>query len=45
MALFVIQTFTAFSQENDQPSEGNLEARKWFQDARFGIFIHWGDIV
>ncbi len=20
----------------------NLEARKWFQDARFGMFIHWG---
>ena len=25
-----------------QPSEENLEARKWFQDARFGLFIHWG---
>src|SRR6202008_1804526 len=20
----------------------NLEARKWFQDAKFGLFIHWG---
>jgi len=20
----------------------NLEARRWFQDARFGLFIHWG---
>ena len=20
----------------------NLEARKWFEDAKFGLFIHWG---
>src|SRR5271170_5936676 len=25
-----------------QPSESNLEARQWFQDAKFGMFIHWG---
>ena len=25
-----------------QPSESNLKARQWFQDARFGMFIHWG---
>lgn len=24
------------------PSQGNLEARKWFQDAKFGLFVHWG---
>jgi len=24
------------------PHESNIEARKWFQDAKFGIFIHWG---
>jgi alpha-L-fucosidase len=24
------------------PTAANLAARKWFQDARFGIFIHWG---
>ena len=24
------------------PAPKNLEARKWFQDARFGLFIHWG---
>lgn len=24
------------------PTKENLEARKWFQDARFGLFIHWG---
>lgn len=25
-----------------QPTKLNLEARQWFQDAKFGIFIHWG---
>ena len=25
-----------------RPSEANLKAREWFQDARFGLFIHWG---
>ncbi|MEH6681647.1 MAG: alpha-L-fucosidase [Sediminicola sp.] len=24
------------------PSPENLEAREWFQDAKFGLFIHWG---
>ncbi|MBI1792503.1 MAG: alpha-L-fucosidase [Acidobacteria bacterium] len=28
--------------ETYQPPKENLEARKWFQDARFGMFIHWG---
>jgi alpha-L-fucosidase len=25
-----------------QPSAANLEARQWFQDAKFGLFVHWG---
>jgi alpha-L-fucosidase len=24
------------------PAPQNLEARRWFQEARFGLFIHWG---
>jgi len=24
------------------PSESNLKARAWFQNARFGLFVHWG---
>ena len=24
------------------PAPENLEAREWFQDAKFGMFIHWG---
>ena len=30
------------SQEKYMPSKENLEARTWFQDAKFGLFIHWG---
>jgi alpha-L-fucosidase len=25
-----------------QPAPENLAARRWFQDAKFGMFIHWG---
>ena len=25
-----------------QPTPENLKNREWFQDARFGLFIHWG---
>ena len=31
-----------FSQENYIPSKDNIQAREWFQDAKFGLFIHWG---
>jgi alpha-L-fucosidase len=24
------------------PAKANLEMRKWFQEARFGLFVHWG---
>ncbi len=30
------------AQEGYRPSRENLEARAWFQEARFGMFIHWG---
>ncbi|MGS2740363.1 alpha-L-fucosidase [Sinomicrobium sp. M5D2P17] len=33
---------TIMAQENYVPTEENLEAREWFQDAKFGMFIHWG---
>jgi alpha-L-fucosidase len=25
-----------------QPTPDNLKAREWFQDSKFGLFIHWG---
>src|SRR6266436_1083248 len=32
----------ATTQENYTPTPENLKARAWFQDAKFGMFIHWG---
>ena len=29
-------------QQNYHPSPENLQNRTWFQDAKFGMFIHWG---
>lgn len=28
--------------QNYSPSATNIENRKWFSDARYGLFIHWG---
>lgn len=25
-----------------EPTQSNLDARTWFQDAKFGLFVHWG---
>jgi alpha-L-fucosidase len=33
---------TANGQTNYTPIEDNLKNRQWFQDAKFGLFIHWG---
>src|SRR5699024_6235295 len=30
------------AQRQYEPTQSNLEAREWFQDAKFGMFIHWG---
>jgi alpha-L-fucosidase len=35
-------SYAAGMAQTYRPSEANLEARQWFQDARFGMFIHWG---
>jgi len=37
-----MNAFSSHAQEGYKPSQGNLEAREWFQDAKFGLFIHWG---
>lgn len=39
--LFVVSTLPVFTQEYI-PTTENLEARKAFQDMKFGMFIHWG---
>ncbi|SMO47017.1 alpha-L-fucosidase [Solitalea koreensis] len=38
----ILGSLNVQAQENYQPSAANLEARKWFHDAKFGMFIHWG---
>ena len=30
------------AQEGYVPTKENLENREWFQDAKFGLFVHWG---
>ena len=39
--ILIVLTQNIFSQTYI-PTKENLEARKWFQEARFGLFIHWG---
>ncbi len=43
--IFLILLITAFganAQTGYTPSPENVKSREWFQDARFGLFIHWG---
>ncbi|MDZ7723024.1 MAG: alpha-L-fucosidase [candidate division KSB1 bacterium] len=43
LSLLVLVFSTTFAQEPAyQPTAENLEAREWFQDAKFGLFVHWG---
>jgi len=39
--LFLLAVGTA-SGQTYTPAPENLKAREWFQDAKFGLFIHWG---
>src|SRR6266700_1894743 len=38
----LLSLLTLGSAQTYQPSEANLKARQWFQDSKFGLFIHWG---
>ncbi|SFF96701.1 alpha-L-fucosidase [Salegentibacter agarivorans] len=44
--LFILMLihFVVFAQGDEDyiPAKENLEAREWFQHAKFGMFIHWG---
>jgi len=43
--IFILILFIGFVQLQAQeyvPSKENIEAREWFNEARFGMFIHWG---
>ena len=40
--LLLAWTLPCLAQEKYTPSKENLENRKWFRNAKFGMFIHWG---
>ena len=42
LAIALMCSMATFAQKDYKPTEGNLKARQEFQDAKFGIFIHWG---
>ncbi len=39
--LFFLTTCALYAQTYT-PAPDNLKARTWFQDAKFGLFVHWG---
>jgi alpha-L-fucosidase len=41
-ALLAFLATAATAQEGYTPTPENLKSRAWFQEARFGLFIHWG---
>lgn len=41
LAFFVL-AINAAAQNSYTPTSENLKSREWFQDAKFGMFIHWG---
>lgn len=42
IAAILLVAFNGFAQTAYQPTKANLDARSWYQDAKFGMFIHWG---
>jgi len=45
VAVFMLAAFlsiNSIAQEGYVPSQENLENREWFQDAKYGLFVHWG---
>lgn len=42
LGIIIAPTFPGTAQSSYQPSPANLQARREFQDMKFGMFIHWG---
>ena len=41
--VFILLTYSIIGHSQDYtPTPENLKAREWFQDAKMGMFIHWG---
>src|ERR1043165_9679086 len=41
-SIVLLSALSGGAQTAYQPAAANLAAREWFQDARFGLFVHWG---
>ncbi len=42
LLLAALFSINSFAQEGYLPSQKNLENREWFQDNKYGLFVHWG---
>ena len=42
LSIFLSAPVPLVAQSTYKPDPANLAARQWFQDAKFGLFIHWG---
>jgi alpha-L-fucosidase len=42
ICLFIVTTVISSNAQTNVPEPTNLETRSQFQDAKFGLFIHWG---
>lgn len=40
--MLLLITSTLAQEKNYTPTPENMKNREWFQDAKFGLFIHWG---
>ncbi len=41
LSIGVLAAVAAVAQSSP-PNKANLQSRAWFQDAKFGLFVHWG---
>lgn len=42
VTLFVLVGILTAQEKKYTPTPENMKSRDWFQDAKFGLFIHWG---
>lgn len=42
IVIFLFSVSVVHAQWNYEPAPENLKNREWFENARFGLFIHWG---
>jgi alpha-L-fucosidase len=42
LLIFLVIALPCIGQEKYKPSAENLKNREWFENAKFGLFIHWG---